>query len=123
MKTITIYDAKTGQLGPVISGHPDDLPEVTAFVEGAHDAAAARYDTETNKIVEAPPLPPHINELRQRRNEMLDSYRWTIMPDSPLTEGCKDQWLQWMTSLHGLLVDVTDTSAVVWPPMPQLEYR
>lgn len=123
MKTITIYDAKTGELGPVISGHPDDLPEALASIEGAHDAATKRYNVKTNKLEDREPPAPHINELRQKRNNLLDSYRWTVMPDSPLTDACQQAWMGWLKELHALLVDVTDTNAVVWPDQPELEYK
>ena len=123
MKTITIYDAKTGELGPVISGHPDDLPEALASIEGAHNATTKRYNVETNQLEDRKPPAPHINELRQRRNSLLDSYRWTVMPDSPLTDACQQAWMVWLKELHTLLVGVTDTGTVVWPEQPELVYR
>lgn len=123
MKTITIYDARTGELGPVISGHPDDLPKALASIDGAHDSSKKIYNLETGELDDRPPQPPHINELRQARNEMLDDYRWTIMPDSPLTDACQQAWMIWLKKLHSLLLNVTDTSTVVWPEKPELEYK
>lgn len=123
MKTVTIYDPLTGQLGPVLSGHPDDIPVVGQSVEGAYSADEYAFDLDARKLVKRGPRPPNLNELRQQRNELLDAYRWTVMPDSPLTEESKTEWLAWLGQLHTLLIDVVDAASVVFPPKPALEYR
>lgn len=123
MKTVTIYDPLTGRLGPVLSGHPDDIPVVGQYVEGSYSADEYVFDLDARKLVRRGPQPPNLNELRQQRNELLDAYRWTVMPDSPLTEECKAEWLTWLGQLHTLLIDVVDTASVVFPPKPSLEYR
>jgi len=122
MRTITLYDPETGEFGPVIAGHPDDMPNFAHFVEGSHDSRTSRFDLQSREVVNKAPPPPQLFELRQRRNELLDNYRWTIMPDSPLSPACQEQWGAWLQSLHSLLLNVTDTSSVVWPEMPEYEY-
>lgn len=122
MKTITLFDPVTGELGPVLSGHPDDLPQNVSAIEGSYDAQLQRVNVETRQIEAKPPPPPQMFELRQRRNELLDAYRWTIMPDSPLSVACQAQWAAWLQSLHSLLLNVTDPATVVWPEMPEYEY-
>lgn len=123
MKTITIYDPVTGQLGPILSGHPDDIQVVGQYIEGAHSVDTHMVDVDTGRVVARPAPAPTLNEIRQQRNELLDSYRWTVMPDSPLTEECKQEWMAWLGELHRLLLNVTDAAAIVFPPKPALEYR
>ena len=122
MRTITLYDPNTGELGPVLSGHPDDLPQSPNFIEGSHNARTKKLNLQTMEVEDKAPPPPQMFELRQRRNELLDTYRWTIMPDSPLSAACQAQWAAWLQSLHSLLLNVTDPATVVWPEMPGYEY-
>jgi hypothetical protein len=122
MITITMYDAETGIFGPIMSGSEEDMVIRGNYLEGAYDGKVCRLDLSTMEVVPYTP-PPTYNELKQKRNELLDSYRWTIMPDSPLSESCQAQWMAWLESLHSLLVGVTDFSSVTWPDMPPLEYK
>lgn len=122
MRTITLYDPESGEFGAVISGHPDDMPNFAHFVDGSYDSRTSRFDLQSKKVVGKAPPPPQFFELRQRRNELLDNYRWTIMPDSPLSPACQEEWRVWLQALHSVLLDVTDTSAVAWPEMPGYEY-
>lgn len=122
MKTITLFDPVTGELGAVLSGHSDDLPQNVSAIDGSYDGLTQRVDVATRRVVDKAPPPPQMFELRQRRNELLDAYRWTIMPDSPLSAACQAQWAAWLQSLHSLLLDVTDPATVVWPEMPGYEY-
>ena len=122
MQTITLYDPNTGEFGPIISGHPDDMPAYANFIEGAHDSQTKKLNLQTREVEDKAPPPLQLFELRQRRNELLDTYRWTIMPDSPLSSSCQAQWAAWLQSLHSLLMDVTDPATVVWPEMPGYDY-
>lgn len=124
--TITLVNPETGELGAVVSGLPSDIaPMVTGpFIEGAFDGTTHRVDIDTRQLVELPPRAPLLHELRQARNEMLDTWRWTVMPDSPLTESNIAQWLTWLRALHVALKDVGEdqTAGFAWPHRPDLIY-
>lgn len=60
--------------------------------------------------------------LREQRNTLLDTYRWTVTPDSPLTEACKAEWSAYLQTLHRLTVDFPDGENVVWPELPSFSY-
>lgn len=126
IRTVTLVNLETGEFGPVISGAEADIaPMLTApYIDGAFDAAALRLDIETGDIVPAAPRAPLLHELRQERNEMLDAWRWTVMPDSPLSPANQAEWLDWLRAMQAALRDVSaeQTAGFAWPPRPALVY-
>ena len=60
--------------------------------------------------------------LKGQRNAELDRVRWTIMPDSPLSEPCKASWAAYLQALHRMTVDCAEPDAWAWPEAPALEY-
>lgn len=127
IRTITLYNALTGELGPIITGTDEDIQEALQFthIEGAFDNTKYKVNVLTNTLEEiTEPRKPLLFELRNKRNEMLDNLRWTIMPDSPLSESNKQEWLLYLKSLQSLLVDVTSetTDQVIWPEQPAFIY-
>lgn len=61
-------------------------------------------------------------EVKSRRSTLLDRNRWTIMPDSPLTQQNQAQWMIYLKNLHRLTLDNVDPKNVTWPEPPSLEY-
>lgn len=127
VRTITLYNALTGELGPVMTGTEEDLQEALQFthIEGAFDSTKYKVNIQTNALEEiTTSRKPLLFELRNKRNEMLDNLRWTIMPDSPLSETNKQEWLLYLKSLQSLLLGVTPetTDQVVWPTQPAFVY-
>lgn len=127
VRTITLYNALTGELGPIMTGTEEDLQEALQFthVEGAFDNTKYKINIQTNTLEEiTASRKPLLFELRNKRNEMLDNLRWTIMPDSPLSETNKEEWLLYLKSLQNLLLGVTPetTDQVVWPTQPAFVY-
>ncbi|MCX7284411.1 MAG: phage tail assembly chaperone [Novosphingobium sp.] len=126
IRTVTLVNLETGAFGPVISGAEADIaPMLSApYIDGAFDAMTQRLDIETGEIVAAAPRAPLLHELRQQRNEMLDAWRWTVMPDSPLSESSKAAWLAWLRALQAVLQDVTpeQTAGFAFPDQPALIY-
>jgi hypothetical protein len=122
--TITPYYGN-GQFGPMISGPAEELAEHLArpHLEGHFDAATQYYDIEAGEVKPKAPTRPILSELRNRRDHLLDAHRWTIMPDSPLTESCKSLWLTYLRSLHVLLIGYDETFDIVWPETPGYEYE
>ncbi len=74
----------------------------------------------------ASPVSPWDSEhgaaLKGQRNVELDRWRWTVMPDSPLSAPCKAAWLDPLRTLHRMTVDCTDPALWSWPVVPALEY-
>jgi hypothetical protein len=75
--------------------------EATAWANGAFDRAIAG--------------------LRQRRNALIASSDWTVLPDSPLSATEKTAWLEYRQDLRDITegVDtVAEVNAVVFPDKP-----
>jgi hypothetical protein len=59
--------------------------------------------------------------IRQVRNDKLTECDWTQMPDAPLTQAKKDEWItyrQELRDLPALYENATDFTSVVWPTAP-----
>ena len=59
--------------------------------------------------------------LRQRRNAMLSSSDWTVLPDSPLSATDKTAWLEYRQDLRDITEGVdteAKVKAVVFPDKP-----
>ena len=75
--------------------------EATAWQNGAFDRAIAG--------------------LRQRRNSILASSDWTVLPDSPLSATEKTAWLEYRQDLRDITAGVdtvAKVNAVVFPDKP-----
>lgn len=59
--------------------------------------------------------------MKAERSMLLDKWRWTIMPDSPLTLACQDEFSDYLKSLHRMTLLET-TSEWTWPDIPALDY-
>jgi Phage tail assembly chaperone protein len=58
----------------------------------------------------------HSAARRRRRDQLLAASDWTQLPDSPVTEGEKDDWREYRTALRDLDMDGTS-----WPIAPDGE--
>ena len=59
--------------------------------------------------------------LRQRRNAMLSSSDWTVLPDSPLSATEKTAWLEYRQDLRDITEGVdteAKVKAVIFPDKP-----
>ena len=127
LKTITLYSTVDNSFGAILTGTEEELDTYLSIphIDGAYDNKIYKYDPRSNAaelrdayLVEKPLL----HELRNQRDELLEGCRWTIMPDSPLSN--KEEWLVYLQTLQALLKDVTaeTTDQVVWPEKPQYIY-
>lgn len=128
MRTITLYHPVTGKLGPVITADDDAICQYTSdpdctWLDGAHDIKALRLDITTDTLVARLASPLQLHDIQARRNQLLDSYRWTVMPDSPLTQQNQAQWLQWLKSLQSILVNFPNGENLIWPEKPEYQYQ
>ena len=75
--------------------------EATAWANGAFDRAIAG--------------------LRQKRNALIASSDWTVLPDSPLSAELKTAWLEYRQDLRDITEGVNTEAkvkAVVFPDKP-----
>ena len=126
---ITLYDSNTGALLGTVTGTLEDLAPYLNFphIKGIYDINTQYWDLVAHQIKDKPATfvsKPLLHELRNKRDELLENFRWTVMPDSPLSESNKVAWLAWLKSLQSLLLGVTEenTDTVIWPEKPPYEY-
>ena len=61
----------------------------------------------------------HMENLRDKRNNLLKQSDWTVLPDSPIAD--KTAWQTYRTELRDLtngLTTVQQVEAVTWPTKP-----
>ena len=61
----------------------------------------------------------HMENLRDKRNNLLKQSDWTVLPDSPIAD--KTAWQTYRTELRDLtngLTTVEQVEAVTWPTNP-----
>ena len=121
MNTFTIYKTSTGEiLYSTTTETPIDqvgLQEDESIIEGSYpsnefvitDGSAV---TRTDNILDI---------VRDLRNSLLQASDWTQMPDSPLSESKKAEWVTYRQTLRDLPStesSVTDLNSIVWPTKP-----
>lgn len=124
-KTVTFYNPENGKLGPIITDTEEVINEKTQqypfYIEGHHDIDSFLYDIKTNTLIDKP-FTLSDNDLKHMRNSLLDSYRWTVMPDSPLTDDNKEEWLLYLKNLQSIFKDGIP-ELVEWPVKPDFVYE
>ena len=61
----------------------------------------------------------HMENLRDKRNNLLKQSDWTVLPDSPIAD--KTAWQNYRTELRDItngLTTVEDVNSVTWPTKP-----
>lgn len=102
----------------------DAIPSDMACTQclGADDRERAQIDEWEKRQALDPWDTPEGLELKAQRNRMLDAWRWTIMPDSPLTEDCQTAFKHFLYGWQRMTIDAAVISAFNAPPVPDLEY-
>lgn len=62
------------------------------------------------------------NDVRARRDQLLNRCMWTVLPGSPLSTACKSAWAEYRAALNRVSIDFACPSAVIWPEPPSLEF-
>ena len=132
---LTVYHPETGKIGGLVEvQNPDDaafwMDQGFVLAPGHHDAATHFINPETGKPNKHKsdatrpqvPIERRWAEVRNRRTQLLDAWRWTVMPDSPLAADNQAEWLAWLKALHAVTKGVEDPGGVVWPDQPALRY-
>lgn len=132
---ISLYDPETGTIKAHVS--VTDLDNVDVYLRAGWGVAQGHHDPETHFInpetgrpnthksdATRPqvPLERQWAEVRNRRNDLLDAWRWTVMPDSPLTAEEQAEWLAWLKALQAVTKGVEAPRDVAWPEQPALRY-
>lgn len=137
--TLDIYSIFRKSDGVIVAyvSSPDHEQIKSQYENDEFGVVQGRYDNKTKKVClqtrgimdidevsakELEPLEFRWNKVRQQRNHKLDSFRWTVMPDSPLTEANKAEWLAYLKALQALTKDLVDPDEVVWPQQPEYVY-
>jgi len=58
------------------------------------------------------------NDVRSKRNRLLQECDWIILSDSPLTEQKKGEYLTYRQALRDIPQDYTDIEDIIWPTKP-----
>lgn len=58
-------------------------------------------------------------EIRNKRNTLLRECDWTQMPDSPLNNEKKTEWLTYRNNLRNLPQTFSNPDEVIWPNVPE----
>lgn len=56
--------------------------------------------------------------LKAERNRLLETARWAVMPDSPLSEPSRAEFMAYLAVLNRMTVDCADPTTWVWPEAP-----
>lgn len=86
------------------------------------DREQAQIDEHVARMALPPWETPEGAEWKARRNRMLDTWRWTILPDSPLTERCQLKFKRYLLAWQRMTVDSAVISAFKEPELPAMEY-
>jgi hypothetical protein len=57
--------------------------------------------------------------VRESRNLLLSECDWTVLPDSPLTESKKQEWIVYRQTLRDITETFSNTEDIVWPSKPE----
>lgn len=132
VKEKSVYKKDTGEIVALVSGPTEESLEhyednEYGLVDGHHDGNLHQVDTATKGIMartlpNETEVPLKWSRIRARRNNLLDSYRWTVMPDSPLTDTNQAEWLTYLQTLQGITANVSNPDDIVWPDTPSYIY-
>ena len=76
------------------------IPEQYKVIDGVAQSYTRPYEAGTNEVI-----------IRQRRNELLENSDWTQVPDSPLTDAKKAEWVTYRQQLRDMMSSYTDSES------------
>jgi hypothetical protein len=82
----------------------------------ALEYAYEKYVTRSNTPVATPPQT--LQTARERRNSLLKRTDWTLLPDSPLSEKERSEYIKYRKGLRDMFKNVSTVDDIVWPKNP-----
>jgi hypothetical protein len=77
------------------------------------------YDKYVANIRQPAVSPPEtLQTARERRNSLLKRTDWTLLPDSPLSEKEKSEYIKYRRGLRDMFKNVSTVDDIVWPKNP-----
>ena len=123
----TIYNKQSNEIIGTVEGNSEAYDnETEGFLEG-------HYDAINYKIVDGVPVLRSENEkqsliserdvytvesLRSERDKLLAASDWTQLPDSPLSDSKKAEWVTYRQQLRDLPANTPDPSSPNYPSPP-----
>ena len=123
----TIYNKQSNEIIGTVEGNSEAYDnETEGFLEG-------HYDAINYKIVDGVPILRSENEkqsliserdvytvesLRSERDKLLAASDWTQLPDSPLSDSKKAEWVTYRQQLRDLPANTPDPSSPNYPSPP-----
>lgn len=86
----------------IVDGHAVAIAQAEADRIAAQEAAGSTWDY-----------------VRSVRNGKLSASDWTVLPDAPLSEIQKSEWLSYRQALRDIPQTYTIPADVVWPDPPE----
>jgi hypothetical protein len=124
-QTVSIYEKSTGVVVQTLNVEK----ESHIHIDSDHDFIVGSYKPSKYRIVDGTAqsyTPPYVSgtntgEVRRRRTALLEGSDWTQVPDSPLSDSKKAEWVTYRQALRDLLASYSDSTApedVTWPIRP-----
>jgi hypothetical protein len=104
-----------GYIGPF--DRPEYDPQKQELV---WDSETLSYKINDFPVPPEPTQEDYLFQLRVQRNGILSATDWAVMPDSPLSEEKKQEWVEYRQLLRDLPENTIDFSDVTWPEEPTL---
>ena len=85
------------------------------------DTMAVRQEEEAAVAAALPPWETEdANWIRAQRTLLQNEWRWSVMPDSPLTAEAQARCMEFLRLLNTLTLDYPSPEDVIWPVVPVL---
>lgn len=121
MNTFTIYKTSTGEiLYSTTTATPIDevgLQEGESIIEGSYPSNEFVI-TDGSAVARTDNI---LDIVRDLRNSLLQESDWTQMPDSPLSDSKKAEWVTYRQTLRDLpsaQSNITDLNDIIFPTEP-----
>ena len=120
----TISDETAAEFGcvsvtmvdPPAEDHTKNFERSARQVNGAWQERWIETDATAEQIAERTTTVS--NDVRIKRNEKLAACDWTVLPDSPLSDGKKTEWQQYRQGLRDITSAEGFPHNVSWPSEP-----
>ena len=114
-----IYNSTTGIIRMTTNVNDENIAkELTqtgeSYLQGAADITTQKIDVTKNPnvIINNIIVMPTMDFLRQERNGKLADTDWVVLPDSPLSDTKKAEWITYRQALRDLPTNYTNSNTI-----------